>query len=136
MCAPIILEFNDKIKIRTMAKKIMVFCCKFAKRRCPMIIYPTYMKKVIHIDNVIWTNCRSYVLIWRFNFEACYVCKVLLKGPHNISIDVNTTKSQFFWQRILIKKTPIWFFSLVKFDQNAILDNPFWLWPFWLSLFS
>ncbi len=53
MCAPIILEFNDKIKIRTMAKKIMVFCCKFAKRRCPMIIYPTYMKKVIHIDNVI-----------------------------------------------------------------------------------
>jgi hypothetical protein len=28
------------------------------------------------------------ILFWRFNFGACNVCKVLMRRPHNILIDI------------------------------------------------
>jgi hypothetical protein len=88
MFAPTILEFNDKIKIENMPQKIMIFCHKFMERRCLMIVISYTCDRV----TLYQFHYMSSILFRKFNLKTCNnVCKVLMKGSHNLSIDVNVT---------------------------------------------
>ncbi len=47
----------------------------------------------IHINFAIRTDWRFPILFGRFYFEACNVCKVLMRGFHNLLGDGKVTKN-------------------------------------------
>ncbi len=54
-----------------------------------------------------------------------------------MDLNMHYKKSWLFWLRILIKKTPTWFFfPHVQLDQSANLDKLIWDKLFWLCLFG
>ncbi len=38
-------------------------------------------------------DCKFFILLGRFNLEACNVYKALMKGSHNLSVDIKVTKN-------------------------------------------
>jgi hypothetical protein len=48
---------------------------------------------LIHINSAIWKIGGLLFYFGRFNFEACDVCKVLMRGSYNLSLDVKVTKN-------------------------------------------
>jgi hypothetical protein len=36
---------------------------------------------------------ESFILFGKFNLEACNVCQILIKGSHNLLVDVKVTKN-------------------------------------------
>jgi hypothetical protein len=62
---PMVLEFNDKIKIENMPKKVMVFCHKFAKRRCFIIVISCTCDKVLLYQFCYMKDYKfSILFIW------------------------------------------------------------------------
>ncbi len=47
----------------------------------------------IHINFVVLIDYMSLFLFERFNFEACNVCKTLMRGSHNLLVDVKMMKN-------------------------------------------
>ncbi len=47
-----------------------------------------------HINFVVLINYMfKKIKIRRFNFEACNVCKTLMRGSHNLLVDVKVMKN-------------------------------------------
>jgi hypothetical protein len=43
---------------------------------------------------MLYEQIKGFLILFqRFNLEACNVCKVLMKGSHNLSVDVKITKN-------------------------------------------
>ncbi len=47
----------------------------------------------IHINLVVLIDYMSLFLFGRFNFEACNVCNTLMRGSHNLLVDVKMMKN-------------------------------------------
>jgi hypothetical protein len=63
------------------------------KINCSMIVIFYTHDKVNLYKFCYMKNLRFLILFGRFNFEACNVCKVLMRGSHNLSSDVKMTKN-------------------------------------------
>jgi hypothetical protein len=89
MFAHTILKFDDQ-KIRSILEKKMIFCNKFAKVRCSIIVVSYtcdevdlyqfhYMKKLeVYLGDLILKHV---------------MCKILMRGPHNLSTYAKVIKN-------------------------------------------
>jgi hypothetical protein len=76
-----------------MPEKIMVFCHKFVERKCFMIVIFCTCDKVNLYQFYYMKKYMSSILFEIFNFEACNVCKALIRGSYNLSVDVKVGES-------------------------------------------
>jgi len=71
----------------------MVFCHKFAEKRCFMIIISYTHDRVTSNQFYYMKDCKSFILFGRFNLEACNVYKALMKGSHNLLVNIKVKKN-------------------------------------------
>jgi len=50
---------------------------------------------LIYMNFVIRTDGKFFILFGRFNLQVCNVCKVVMKGSHNLLVHVKVTKKHW-----------------------------------------
>jgi hypothetical protein len=58
-----------------------------------MIVISCTCDKVNLNQSIMWIDWRSFILFGKFNLITCNVCKNLIKGSHNLSINVKVAKN-------------------------------------------
>jgi len=66
----------------------MTFCNKFVEIICFMIVIFCTCDRVGSYEFLYMNRLESSILFKRFNFEACNVCKTLMRESHSLSVDV------------------------------------------------
>ncbi len=80
-------------KIKNEPPKKMIFYYKILEWRCLTIVISWTCDKVNLNQSNMWIDWRSFILFGKFNLITCNVCKALIKGCHNLSIDVKVAKN-------------------------------------------
>jgi hypothetical protein len=112
------------------------FVISLPKKKGSMIAIFCTCEKVNLYYSTIWTNWRSFILFGRFNLEACNVCKILMRGSHNLSIDVKVTKDV---EDQVVGSLQIIFFTTFQNNQMNYTnfpnhDNLSMIWKYYLNL--